>query len=211
MRPRSLIATVPSDNVTSSGTPVTAVRRVMGAVPVVDHGRVLAGRRVRNSDMASELLFAQSWRGSVTAPLMSWRPPGYSSCVTNSPCCAARHHGPARALLAAISRVLPRSRWSCFLVRPETLLGWHRCLVAGAWTHPHRGPPGGSSSRPWPTCGSSRPAATTRESFRGHHRYRPTSSTCSTSTPPERPDQPEDPMHSNNPSPRQPLMCEGPA
>jgi putative transposase len=43
-----------------------------------------------------------------------------------------------RALLAAASRVLPRSRWSCFLVRPETLLGWHRRLVAGAWTSPHR-------------------------------------------------------------------------
>jgi putative transposase len=26
-----------------------------------------------------------------------------------------------RALLAAGSRVLPRSRWSCFLVKPETL------------------------------------------------------------------------------------------
>ena len=45
-----------------------------------------------------------------------------------------------RALLAAISRVLPRSRWSCFLVTPETLLRWHRRLVAGAWTYPHRGP-----------------------------------------------------------------------
>ena len=43
-----------------------------------------------------------------------------------------------RALLAAISRVLPRSRWSCFLVRPETLLRWHRRLVAGAWTYPHQ-------------------------------------------------------------------------
>jgi putative transposase len=43
-----------------------------------------------------------------------------------------------RALLAAVSRVLPRSRWSCFLVRPETLLRWHRRLVAGAWTSPHR-------------------------------------------------------------------------
>jgi hypothetical protein len=31
-----------------------------------------------------------------------------------------------RALLAAISRVLPRSRWSCFLVTPQTLLRWHR-------------------------------------------------------------------------------------
>ena len=43
-----------------------------------------------------------------------------------------------RALLAAVSRVLPRARWSCFLVQPETLLGWHRRLVAGAWTYPHR-------------------------------------------------------------------------
>jgi putative transposase len=43
-----------------------------------------------------------------------------------------------RALLAAISRVLPRSRWSCFLVKPDTLLRWHRRLVAGAWTSPHR-------------------------------------------------------------------------
>jgi putative transposase len=44
----------------------------------------------------------------------------------------------ARALLAAVSRVLPRSRWSSFLVKPETLLRWHRRLVAGAWTYPHR-------------------------------------------------------------------------
>jgi putative transposase len=43
-----------------------------------------------------------------------------------------------RALLAAVSRVLPRSRWSCFFVTPETLLRWHRRLVAGAWTYPHR-------------------------------------------------------------------------
>jgi hypothetical protein len=43
-----------------------------------------------------------------------------------------------RALLAAVSRALPRARWSCFLVKPETLLRWHRHLVAGAWTHPAR-------------------------------------------------------------------------
>jgi hypothetical protein len=45
-----------------------------------------------------------------------------------------------RALLAAISRILPRTRWSCFLVKPKTLLRWHRRMVAGAWTHPRRGP-----------------------------------------------------------------------
>jgi hypothetical protein len=44
-----------------------------------------------------------------------------------------------RALLAAISRVLPRSRWSCFLVKPETLLRWHRRMVAGSWAFPRRG------------------------------------------------------------------------
>jgi putative transposase len=44
-----------------------------------------------------------------------------------------------RALLAAVSRVLPRARWSCFFVKPETLLRWHRRLVAGQWTHPRRG------------------------------------------------------------------------
>jgi hypothetical protein len=37
-----------------------------------------------------------------------------------------------RALLAAVSRVLPRARRSCFLVQPETLLRWHRRLVADA-------------------------------------------------------------------------------
>jgi putative transposase len=62
-------------------------------------------------------------------------------CVTSSVCCAARRLDPARArrraLLAAISRVLPRSCWSGFFVRPETLLRWQRRLVAGAWTYPH--------------------------------------------------------------------------
>ena len=41
-------------------------------------------------------------------------------------------------MLAALSRALPRERWSCFLVKPATLLRWHRRLVAGAWTYPHR-------------------------------------------------------------------------
>jgi putative transposase len=44
-----------------------------------------------------------------------------------------------RALLAAVSRALPRTRWSCFFVKPETLLRWRLRLVAGAWTYPRRG------------------------------------------------------------------------
>ena len=41
-----------------------------------------------------------------------------------------------RLLLAALSRVLPRRGWKAFLVRPETLLCWHRRLVARRWTYP---------------------------------------------------------------------------
>jgi hypothetical protein len=44
-----------------------------------------------------------------------------------------------RALLAAVSSVLPRAHWSCFFGRPETLLRRHRRLIAGTWTYPHRG------------------------------------------------------------------------
>jgi hypothetical protein len=35
-----------------------------------------------------------------------------------------------RAVLAALARVLDRDRWSIFLVKPDTILGWHRRLVA---------------------------------------------------------------------------------
>jgi putative transposase len=45
-----------------------------------------------------------------------------------------------RVLLAALSRVLPRRSWSAFVVQPETLLRWHRRLVARRWTYPHRRP-----------------------------------------------------------------------
>jgi putative transposase len=40
-----------------------------------------------------------------------------------------------RALLAALSRQLPRARWSVFLVKPETLLAWHRRMVRRRWTY----------------------------------------------------------------------------
>ena len=45
-----------------------------------------------------------------------------------------------RVLLAAFSRMLPRCSWNAFLVRPETLLHWHRRLAARHWTYPHRRP-----------------------------------------------------------------------
>ena len=51
--------------------------------------------------------------------------------------------GPAdRAVLAALSAVLPRVRWPVFFVQPKTLLRWHRQLVARRWTYRATKPPG---------------------------------------------------------------------
>jgi putative transposase len=43
-----------------------------------------------------------------------------------------------RWFLAAASRLLPRVKWSVFLVTPATLLRWHRWMVAKRWTYPRR-------------------------------------------------------------------------
>jgi putative transposase len=48
-----------------------------------------------------------------------------------------------RAFLAALTRVLPHSRRRGMIVRPHTLLRWHRELVRRKWTQPRR-----SSGRP---------------------------------------------------------------
>ena len=44
-----------------------------------------------------------------------------------------RYRTTDRAILAALSRLLPRWRWRCFLVTPETLLRWHRELSRRKW------------------------------------------------------------------------------
>lgn len=45
-----------------------------------------------------------------------------------------------RVFLAAASRLLPQWRWSAFFVTPQTLLCWHRRLIACRWTYSSRGP-----------------------------------------------------------------------
>ena len=43
-----------------------------------------------------------------------------------------------RAVLAGLSRMLPRSVWRGLFVQPATLLRWHRDLVRRRWTYPHQ-------------------------------------------------------------------------
>ncbi len=47
-----------------------------------------------------------------------------------------------RLLLAAASKAMPRAQWSSFVVRPETLLRWHRELVRRKWRYKRSGRPG---------------------------------------------------------------------
>jgi len=44
-------------------------------------------------------------------------------------------HRRGRLFFAALSRILPRNRWDAFSVSPETLLLWHRELIAKKWTY----------------------------------------------------------------------------
>ena len=52
-----------------------------------------------------------------------------------------------RLWLAALSRLIPRHRWSeVFAVTPATLLAWHRRLVARHWDYTSRRRPGRPST-----------------------------------------------------------------
>ena len=53
-----------------------------------------------------------------------------------------RYRPADRAILAALSRLLPRARWRSFLVTPDTLLRWHRKAAKHKWRRwrKHRGP-----------------------------------------------------------------------
>src|SRR4051794_23971414 len=63
-----------------------------------------------------------------------------------------------RMIFASLAKLLPRGRWSIFLVTPSTLLRWHRDLVRRRWTYPTDGRRPRAldpkDSRPGPASGS---------------------------------------------------------
>jgi hypothetical protein len=88
-----------------------------------------------------------------------------------------------QALLAALSRLLPPERWSCFAVSPQTLRRWHRATAWGrSATPPSRARPSaarGRDARPDQAAGAGEPSlglraypgrtAEARDQRLGHH------------------------------------------
>ena len=63
-----------------------------------------------------------------------------------------RYRTSDRALLAALSRLLPRVSWSAFLVTPTTLMRWHREAAKRRWRRWRKQQKGGRPALPEPTA-----------------------------------------------------------
>jgi hypothetical protein len=109
--------------------------------------------------MVRRRVLSSCWRCGWSGRSSSWRCAAFSSCwrstdakeveilVLRHQLAVLRRQHPRprlqpqdRALLAALSRLLPRPRWSIFMVTPETLLRWHRRMVRRRWTYPAQRP-----------------------------------------------------------------------
>ena len=64
---------------------------------------------------------------------------GHQLAVLRRQVARTRPSGADRALQAALSRLVPRSRWPRLFVTPETVLRWHRDLIRRRWTIPRPG------------------------------------------------------------------------
>jgi transposase len=82
-----------------------------------------------------------SWRGGTPSPrdagILVLR---HQVAVLRRQVGRARFTWSDRALIALLAGLIPRERWTAFLVTPKTILDWHRRLVARRWTYPHRRP-----------------------------------------------------------------------
>jgi hypothetical protein len=57
----------------------------------------------------------------------------HQSAVVQRQIARPRYAPTDRLVLATLAALLPRERWSAFLVTPATLLRWHRELVRRRW------------------------------------------------------------------------------
>jgi putative transposase len=110
------------DDGSRRGSPVMALQLLyLIFCQLTGWGALLArGQATKNAEILVLRHEVAVLRRQVTRPRLTW---------------------PDRAILAALTRLLPAQRRHHRLVTPQTLVRWHRDLVRRRWAKPHR-PPG---------------------------------------------------------------------